>query len=320
MADPTPPASSIDAKNVPRRYIYNQADMEHFRHSSARKELLSFVSAMGRGLAASSSSNSTTNATTNNPAGGYHPLSPLENLTPALASLHGSLSCMSKTWMDPNCGGIPPDFKVKARFGNPEFRTWHARLVERSYGVVRCLMDCHVKYSSTTNATAAAGEVDGVDVDGLTKEQILKECSEQGYNVASNEGHALFLQQHKESSAESPSSSNQEDIIAELRAYLHDSFGHPIRIDYGTGHESSFIVFLLSLCKIGCFRWGGANKKRQHRQQQWRWGRQDQIQSTSGSYRSCLPIALPCVLELDERSAERLHVGTGGISRRLGVG
>ena len=52
-APPLPTAShSIDdpADNAPRRYIYNDADMEHFRHSSARKELVSFVAAMGRGL------------------------------------------------------------------------------------------------------------------------------------------------------------------------------------------------------------------------------------------------------------------------------
>ena len=225
--------SEDQAIKVPRRYIYNQVDMEHFRHSSARKELLSFVSAMGRGLSTN---------THPLPHGGYHPHSPLEHLTPALASLHGSLTCLSDTWMDPNHDGIPPDLKVKARFGNPAFRTWHARLVERSYGIVRCLMDCHAKYS----ALGESGD------SMVSQEQIFKECSEKGYSAASNEGPSSY-------SAEG-SSPKQEEIITELRAYLHDSFGHPIRIDYGTGHESSFIVFLLSLCKIGCFRWaGGAN-------------------------------------------------------------
>jgi len=40
--------------------------------------------------------------------------------------------------------------------------------------------------------------------------------------------------------------------VEELRAYLHPSFGHPTRLDYGTGHESSFLIFLYGLCKIGC--------------------------------------------------------------------
>jgi len=232
MAPTTPAETSNEITNdAPRRFIYNENDMKNFRHSPVRKELLSFVSAMGRGL--------TSNTQKSLPHGGYNPCSPLEHLTPALASLHGSLTCMSSTWMDANQGGIPPDQDSKARFGNLAFRTWHARLIQRSYGIVRCLMECHVKYPSALN------------VSGEAKEEILRECSESGYRVASNDDPTLW---QKKISSTDPSS-NQEDVIAELRAYLHDSFGHPTRIDYGTGHESSFIVFLLSLCKIGCFRW-----------------------------------------------------------------
>lgn len=36
----------------------------------------------------------------------------------------------------------------------------------------------------------------------------------------------------------------------ELRPYWLDCFGHPTRIDYGTGHETSFILFLLCLSKL----------------------------------------------------------------------
>ncbi len=246
-AQTLPTAShSIDdpADNAPRRYIYNDADMEHFRISSARKELVSFVAAMGRGLAISTGTGrGDPKQLLLRPHGGYCPESPLENLTPALASLHGSLCCISTTWMDPNHGGIPPDHTVKARFGNPSFRTWHARLVERSYGIVRCLMDCHAKYLILDSA----GEV----MNESTKDKIHTECSEQGYRAASSEGPTLW--QHDEVST--TATLKQEEIIRELQAYLHDSFGHPIRIDYGTGHESSFVVFLLSLCKIGCFLW-----------------------------------------------------------------
>jgi len=219
--------------DAPKRFIYNQQDMEHFRNSTARKELSSFVCAMGRGLITTNSNNTTID-------GGYNSNSPLQHLTPALASLHGSLTCISQTWMEQ----IPPDLKVKARFGNPAFRTWHAQLVDRSYGIVRSLMDCHVKYSS--------GGVDNncIDMEDEAKQQILKDCSDQGY-------HAATRSWSKDNTTDDTTSlSKQEEIITELQAYLHDGFGHPIRIDYGTGHESSFIVFLLSLCKIGCFSWG----------------------------------------------------------------
>lgn len=39
--------------------------------------------------------------------------------------------------------------------------------------------------------------------------------------------------------------------IAEIKVYLEESFGNATRIDYGTGHEMSFIMFLCCLYKIG---------------------------------------------------------------------
>ena len=38
--------------------------------------------------------------------------------------------------------------------------------------------------------------------------------------------------------------------VPEIIPYLLDSFGNPTRIDYGTGHELSFILFLMALFKI----------------------------------------------------------------------
>ncbi|KAJ2451736.1 hypothetical protein EV183_003393 [Coemansia sp. RSA 2336] len=39
--------------------------------------------------------------------------------------------------------------------------------------------------------------------------------------------------------------------IVELVPYLTEAFGNATRIDYGSGHELSFLVWLLCLCKIG---------------------------------------------------------------------
>lgn len=36
----------------------------------------------------------------------------------------------------------------------------------------------------------------------------------------------------------------------ELLPYLTSGFGHPSRIDYGTGHESSFVIFLYCLFRL----------------------------------------------------------------------
>ena len=38
--------------------------------------------------------------------------------------------------------------------------------------------------------------------------------------------------------------------LPELKTYLLDSFGSYERIDYGTGHELNFVVFMLCLFKL----------------------------------------------------------------------
>ena len=52
------------------------------------------------------------------------------------------------------------------------------------------------------------------------------------------------------SSATSPPSSNAAE---ELQMYLLGSFGSPQRLDYGTGHELSFLAFLGCIWKLGGF-------------------------------------------------------------------
>lgn len=42
--------------------------------------------------------------------------------------------------------------------------------------------------------------------------------------------------------------------IPEVKVYLEESFGNATRIDYGTGHEMSFIMFLCCIYKIGCLK------------------------------------------------------------------
>lgn len=39
----------------------------------------------------------------------------------------------------------------------------------------------------------------------------------------------------------------------EVKEYLMESFGHNERMDYGTGHELNFLVFLYCMCKIGVY-------------------------------------------------------------------
>ena len=50
-----------------------------------------------------------------------------------------------------------------------------------------------------------------------------------------------------------PNFTQTQNAIKELRAYLLESFGSNERIDYGTGHELNFFVFLYCMCKIGVY-------------------------------------------------------------------
>lgn len=50
-----------------------------------------------------------------------------------------------------------------------------------------------------------------------------------------------------------PPSDELYPALDELMPYLMDSFGNPTRIDYGSGHEAAFIIFIFCLYKIGIF-------------------------------------------------------------------
>ena len=43
---------------------------------------------------------------------------------------------------------------------------------------------------------------------------------------------------------------NNQEAVLELLPYYYDSFGNATRIDFGTGHEVNFILFLLCLYKM----------------------------------------------------------------------
>jgi hypothetical protein len=179
-------------EELPHRCIFNDVDMKAFMESSTKKELLSFVEAMGK------------SCTTGDAP--FDPSAPLNDLTPSMASFHGSLSQMI-SWVD----DFPPTNPEAARFGNPAFRLWHGRLMERSNAIITSILQARdenltVEEAAARGRQAAAGELE-------TKE---------------------------------------DSSIRQVSCYLHDSFGHATRLDYGTGHESSFLVFLLVLSKVKC--------------------------------------------------------------------
>lgn len=186
-------SSKSKDETLPRRYIFNDSDMKAFMASDRKKEILSFVEAMGKSCTVDGAA--------------YDPAFPLTGLTPSMASLHGSLRQMI-TWIDE----FSPTNTEVARFGNPAFRSWHQRLLERSNSIITSLLQARDENLS------------------------LEEASQKGWDAA-----AGILETKK------------DPKIQQVSCYLHDAFGHAVRLDYGTGHESSFLLFLLVLSKVKCF-------------------------------------------------------------------
>ena len=189
-----------NSSGLPRRCIFNDTDMKSFMESSTKTELLKFVEAMGKACAAKTEKCYL-----------YDPTQPLLNLPPAMACLHGSLQEMLR-WVE----DFPPKdgsgSSSGIRFGNPAFRGWHKRLIERSGAIITTLLLTR-------------------DEGGMTPDVACQ----RGRDAASGR-----LRPKGDSS------------VRQVSPYLHDSFGHSIRLDYGTGHESSFLVFLLILSKVKC--------------------------------------------------------------------
>ncbi|KAK5123495.1 hypothetical protein LTR85_002533 [Meristemomyces frigidus] len=72
------------------------------------------------------------------------------------------------------------------------------------------------------------------------------------YRLAEEEAGSL-LRAHLAETLRLRSSNDQAALIDELKSYLLGSFGSAQRLDYGTGHELSFLAFLGCLWKLGAF-------------------------------------------------------------------
>jgi serine/threonine-protein phosphatase 2A activator len=105
---------------------------------------------------------------------------------------------------------IPP-LQQPMRFGNRAFRSWHARLVERAPALIQSLL------------------------------------SQVGQRAGEKITHHGILTWLLVSIAQDTVSAGAVD---EVMPYLTSSFGHETRLDYGTGHETAFAVFLFCLFKL----------------------------------------------------------------------
>lgn len=164
--------------DVPRRGIYNDVDMKSFMESSTKKELLSFVEAMGKSCAFGAQQEGQDELA-------FDPRNPLNGLPPSMACLHGALRQMV-TWVD----DFPATNPESARFGNPAFRQWHARLLSRSTAILTTVLQCRDNGASN------------------------EEASQQGWDAAAG-----------------TTTASEDASIEQVSCYLHDSFGHAVRLD-----------------------------------------------------------------------------------------
>ncbi|KAK3332148.1 hypothetical protein B0T19DRAFT_414888 [Cercophora scortea] len=111
----------------------------------------------------------------------------------------------------------PPDPGPR-RFGNASFRTWHRLLEERADELLRQFLPAPVLEF-------------GHKMDSLNKKEETL-----GGDQVEETGDA------------------EAGPLDELRAYFLGGFGSAQRLDYGTGHELSFVAFLGCLWKLGYFK------------------------------------------------------------------
>ncbi|KAI2508234.1 hypothetical protein MHU86_6163 [Fragilaria crotonensis] len=202
---------------LPKRAIYNASDLHKFLSSRTKDDLLKFIMASGQSCATpSDSSESTASAS----------LLDFQALSPGLAGWVGALRGM-KEWLTE----LPPLTNVEMRFGNPVFKQWHQRLVDRA---------------PTIMATVLKLTRDHPPQDDDYDLQLLKDCEEQGRLAAGTVSTASIDNHHDHDDKD-------HETVLELCSYLNDAFGHCIRLDYGTGHESSFQVTIYALFQIGVF-------------------------------------------------------------------
>ena len=143
---------------------------------------------------------------------------------PAVSRLCDELDGIAKWVTD-----IPP-LDQPMRFGNQAFRTWHKRLIGEAAAVVSRVCGPDALPGCAPAAPSADGEAD---------EWAVAVARWQAASAALGPVAA-------EAACEA-----QPWQRAEAAEYLWDAFGNASRVDYGTGHETTFVLFLLALDRAG---------------------------------------------------------------------
>jgi serine/threonine-protein phosphatase 2A activator len=128
-----------------------------------------------------------------------------------------------------------PPLQQPMRYGNKAFRQWHGRLLQEAVPTCARIIDAH------PNAEAIRAQ-----------HTQKKDATSGAAADADSAAPAAAAAAAVGASSSSPSPALPVTLPeVELAAYLADSFGNATRIDYGTGHELTFVIFLYALGKLG---------------------------------------------------------------------
>ena len=227
-----------------RRCIIDHGSLAKWKRSAAYRDLIGFISELCEAISG-------------------RRLTEELSQSPRVRSIRAMLS-EAGSWIDE----LPPQQQAM-RYGNPAFRKWHERLCERAPALMRSLLE-----TTSTTLEPPASFIDSALCTRVEFEASLAMPVEQRLALERAAQTAQPVAGALPSSAptcaappaaasKSPASSGalpgtapaaahpaedthaDEDTRAdELAAYFAESFGNATRIDYGTGHELAFMVWL----------------------------------------------------------------------------
>ncbi|CAL2036989.1 unnamed protein product [Caenorhabditis brenneri] len=150
---------------------------------------------------------------------------------------------------------MAPEKKIKNVF---DLNPWYfSKAYEEYLAFLHRLNDSVIGVHTTADIRCSPLVIDFIDMlDSLEKwidEIPLEEVSEQRF------GNKAYRHFYERLCKEAPELLQQvlpaeaHDAIIELVTYFTESFGNATRIDYGSGHEANFLIFLFCLQKMGVF-------------------------------------------------------------------
>ncbi|KAA0165876.1 hypothetical protein FNF27_07563 [Cafeteria roenbergensis] len=224
-----------------QRMVFGEVDHSRFVGSAAYNAVVAFVGLLRAAVRG-------------------EPRSVSAECPPPLQRLREALEEVMK-WVD----DFPP-LDQPMRFGNQAFRQWHGRLLERAAPLVErvCgpgpLGGWAVKPGRTAEPTAARpaeGASAGAAAGATAAPAAAGDEQAPAGRAAEDEWASAVAAWEAASDAlgavpaeRDPAGSWQRQ---ELTEYLWDSFGNSTRVDYGTGHETTFVLLAMALARCGAW-------------------------------------------------------------------